>query len=47
MNKESIIVTIDSIKDIDKITSDTKYINISIDKVGSDVIDYFLINGKC
>ena len=46
MNKESIIVTIDSIKDIDKITSDTKYINISIDKVGSDVIDYFLINGK-
>lgn len=46
MNKESIIVTIDSIKDIEKIISDTKYINISVDKVGSDVLDYFLINGK-
>lgn len=42
----SIIVNIKSIKDVDKITSDTKYINISIDSVNNDVIDYFLLNGK-
>ena len=45
MNKESIIVNIESIKDIEKIGKDTKYINLSIDKVGSDVVDYFLVNG--
>ncbi len=46
MNKGSIIVNINSIKDIEKINKDTKYINISIDNVDIDVIDYFLVNGK-
>ena len=46
MNKGSIIVAINNMKDIDKITKDTKYINISIDKVDINVIDYFLMNGK-
>lgn len=46
MNKGSIIVTIGSISDIEKIDKDVKYININIDNVNIDVIDYFLINGK-
>lgn len=46
MNKGSIIVNINSIKDIEKINKDTKYINISIDNVDIGVIDYFLVNGK-
>jgi len=33
-------------KDIDNITKNTKYINISIDNVSIDVIDYFLLNGS-
>ena len=46
MDKGSIIVNINSAKDIEKINNDTKYINISIDNVDIDVIDYFLVNGK-
>ena len=46
MNKGSIIVNINSVKDIEKINKDTKYLNISIDNVDIDVIDYFLVNGK-
>lgn len=46
MNKGSIIVNINSVKDIEKINKDTKYINISIDNVDIGVIDYFLVNGK-
>lgn len=46
MNSSDIIVNIKSIKDIDKIIDNTKYINISIDNVSVDVIDYFLLNGS-
>ena len=46
MNKGDIIITIDSIKDIEKINKNTKYINIAIDSVDMDVIDYFLLNGQ-
>ena len=45
MNSD-IIVNIKDMKDIGKITKDTKYINLAIDNVDSDVIDYFLLNGK-
>lgn len=46
MNRENIIITINSIKDIEKIDNSTKYINIAIDSVDTDVIDYFLLNGN-
>lgn len=46
MNSRDVIVVIKSMKDIEKINDNTKYINISINDVGSDVIDYFLINGS-
>lgn len=45
MNSD-IIVNIKDMKDIGKITKDTKYINLAVDNVDSDVIDYFLLNGK-
>ena len=45
MNKGSILVCINSINDVDKITPDTKYINIAIDNINTDVIDYFLLHG--
>lgn len=43
---DSVIVNISSIEDIGKISSDTKYINLSIDKVDIKVIDYFLLHGQ-
>lgn len=46
MNKESIIVTLNSIKDIDKISKDTKYINLCIDNVDMELINYLIDNGK-
>lgn len=45
MNSDSIIVNIKNKKDIEKITPDTKYINLSIESVNNEVIDYFLLNG--
>ena len=45
MNKGNVILNVSNIKDIENITDDTKYINISIDNVSIDVIDYFLLNG--
>ena len=45
MNGTDVIVNIKDIKDTHNITSDTKYINISIDDVSIDIIDYFLLNG--
>ncbi len=46
MNKDNIIVSIKSIKDIEKITADTKYINIAIDNVDEEVINYFYLYGQ-
>ena len=46
MNSGDIIVNIKNMNDIDIITANTKYINLSIDSVDSKVIDYFLLNGK-
>lgn len=45
MNSDSFIVDVNGIKDIDKITKETKYINISISNVDINVIDYFLLHG--
>ena len=45
MNISNVIINIKNVKDIEKISSDTKYINISIDNVNIEVIDYFLLNG--
>ena len=45
MNSENVILNVSDIKDVEKITNDTRYINISIDNVSIDVIDYFLLNG--
>ena len=39
------IVSINKGEDITKITKETKYINISIDKVESNINNYFLVNG--
>lgn len=46
MNNSDIVVTIRNMKDIDNITNNTKYINLSIDSISCDVIDYFLLYGK-
>ena len=46
MNKDNIIVTINNIKDIGKINKNTKYVNLCIDNVDVELINYFLINGK-
>lgn len=46
MNDTSIIINIKTKEDIKKISSNTKYINISIDNINTEVIDYFLLNGK-
>jgi len=45
-NTHSLVVSISTIKDIDKIEENTKYINIDITNCNHDVIDYFLNNGK-
>ena len=46
MNKDNIIVSVKKIDDIKLITSDTKYINMAIDKVDDNVISYFLSHGQ-
>ncbi|MBQ2872449.1 MAG: hypothetical protein IJE89_00400 [Bacilli bacterium] len=45
-NTRSLVVSISSVKDIDKIKENTKYINIDITNPDHDVIDYFLKNGE-
>lgn len=45
-NTHSLILTISTMKDIDKIKENTKYINIDITNCNHDVIEYFLQNGK-
>ena len=45
MNSTDVIVNIKSMKDIDNLTNNTRYINFSIDDVHTEVIDYFLLNG--
>ena len=44
-NTHSLVLSVSTLKDIDKITEDTKYINIDITNSTHDVIDYFLKNG--
>lgn len=46
MNSNSIIINIKTKEDINNITVDTKYINLSIDNISTEIIDYFLLNGK-
>ena len=46
MNSSNVIVNIKNKDDLLNITDNTKYINISIDNVNFDVIDYFLLNGN-
>ncbi|MDO4394987.1 MAG: hypothetical protein Q4C23_03295 [Mycoplasmatota bacterium] len=45
-NTRSLVVSISTIKDLDKIKDDTKYINIDITNVDHSVINYFLLNGE-
>ena len=45
-NKDSLIVSVYNFKDIDKISKDTKYINIDITNLNYDVITYFLEHGN-
>ena len=45
-NKSSLTIQISDIKDIDKITKSTKYINLDIGNLNHDLIKYFLKNGK-
>ena len=44
-NKSSLIVSISNISDLDKITKDTKYINLDITNPNREVINYFIKNG--
>lgn len=44
-NKSSLIVSISKISDLDKITKNTKYINLDITNINQEVITYFLKNG--
>lgn len=46
MNSSNVIVKINTKKDIDKIDNNTKYINISIDSLDNEGLDYFLLNGS-
>ena len=45
-NTHSLVVSISTISDIDKIKENTKYINIDITNCNHDIIDYFLKNGQ-
>ena len=45
-NTHSLVVSVSTIKDIDKIKENTKYINIDITNCNHDIIDYFLKNGS-
>lgn len=44
-NKSSLIVSISKTSDLDKITKDTKYINIDITNISQEIISYFIKNG--
>ena len=44
-NKHSLIVSISNINDLDKITKDTKYINLNITNPDNEVIEYFVKHG--
>ena len=44
-NKHSLVVSISNKSDLDKITKDTKYINIDISNVTHEVITYFIEHG--
>ena len=46
MNSTDVIVSINYMKDIENITDNTKYINLSINNVDVNVIDYFLLHGQ-
>ena len=41
-NKQSLIVTISRLEDLDKIKPHTKYINLDLDSIDHNVIEYFL-----
>lgn len=45
-NTHSLVVSVSSMKDIDNIKENTKYINIDITNCNYDVIDYFLKKGQ-
>ena len=45
-NSQSKILSVYSIKDLDKITADTKYINLDITNPNHDIIAYFIKHGK-
>jgi len=45
-NKSSKILLVSTIKDLDKITSSTKYINLDITDPNHDIIEYFIQNGE-
>ena len=46
MSVKNIIVNIKNMDDIKSIDYNTKYINISIDEVDNNVIEYFILNGS-
>lgn len=46
MDRGNIIVSVKNIDDIKNIDNDTKYINLCLDNINIDVIEYFLLNGK-
>ena len=45
-NTHSLVLSISTMKDIDKIKENTKYINIDITNCNHDIIDYFLKHGQ-
>ena len=45
-NTKSLVVAVSTIKDIEKIKKDTKYINIDITNCPHDVIEYFMKKGQ-
>ena len=45
-NKQSLVVSVSNMKDLAKISENTKYINLDITNYDHDVIDYFLKNGE-
>ena len=45
-NTKSLVVAVSTMKDIEKIKKDTKYINIDITNCPHDVIEYFMKKGK-
>jgi len=46
MDRGDIIINIKNMDDVKNINDNTKYINLCLDKINIDVIDYFLLNGK-